>query len=368
MIAAPLMSLEEWREAAGWEPWHFWQWVGALAPVESACSDVVHEFAWQSGGVAGRYDIVEALVAAEAELARLLGFHIAPKERTERHVYDRSGAIVLDRGYVEAVGRVVDNRVADGDVAYEDRDGDGLPEFARVVVPADVEAGDVGDIYLRAIEADRDISQLNNRRIIPMQAVVDSEELTVVARGWQFGKPRLLTRRDGTTLDPEIASNYMVQASVYRREVVDRGVGWLYKPDGSCGTCCGERKPHQLCVQIVDSTLGVVVVDGGCELCGYRGWGEVEISYVSGYPREYGAVASPLRRVVAALVAARLGGTICGCELAASNRLLKEWQEVPTAKVDGRLRQGENPLGIRRGEVMAWSGVREMQMVKGIWV
>ena len=74
-----MLSLEEWREIIGWNPWHFWGLAGDKAPVTSGCNTAVMQYGWQSADAAGRADIVEAISAAEQTLIEYLGFSPAPR-------------------------------------------------------------------------------------------------------------------------------------------------------------------------------------------------------------------------------------------------------------------------------------------------
>ena len=147
-----LTPLDTFAYIAGIHPAHFNTLAGgAVFPITGQCSDVWWQYSWQATDRISRDDLAQSLRDAEKEVAKVLGYSIAPEFHSkEMHKYTRPyrrnfyGSGLDNRGYHKSVklrsgqfiqgGRrgitLIDTATtAGGTLVYSDPDGDDFVGF-----------------------------------------------------------------------------------------------------------------------------------------------------------------------------------------------------------------------------------------------
>lgn len=270
------LPLETFRSQFSLSPYHFWQQAdGAIIPVDANCSDLVYEYAYQSGvnNAVGRSDIRNAINAATLKMQEHLGFspvpHFAspalinpsPDAQSIPRFYDATqyrsnyvGAdsrwltLQLPEGKVRQIGVEKFTLVATANalgsillqtggnvlletgglillegtlsssgatLAYTDSDGDGLIDLATIqFTPAALLDVDALECYFN----DRNGEQPSNAwKIEPIKALQDSITLlvTITARAWQCVPPQAYDQVIPAALDPTTSAIYAPAIDVY---------------------------------------------------------------------------------------------------------------------------------------------------------
>ena len=251
-----LLPLDLFREQLHYNPWHFWGFASAKAPVTSACNTVVKQYAWQTANAAGRFEIAQAIESAESKLRDYLNYAIAPHYANEIIDYppcydrqlwaqwplDASGRwkpVHVREGYVQLCGMETLSLLetaslatdADGDpvfpftgtlpdppyLVYLDADGDGLAETFEVGIETTVTDPAQLAVYFAA--ADRlDYQAAGDRwRIQPVQIAIADGVATLRGRAWLLGKPVWYESYAATDLDPGAVASFVASLEIYQR-------------------------------------------------------------------------------------------------------------------------------------------------------
>jgi hypothetical protein len=111
-LPTTLLSLDEFRQALGLMPWWFFGLSDTDAlRVSAQCPQVVKLYAWQNDGIAGRYELLEAIQSAEAKLFRWLGYRVAPQYTEATVPWPRLGDLRQSRlAPIDASGRWASRR------------------------------------------------------------------------------------------------------------------------------------------------------------------------------------------------------------------------------------------------------------------
>lgn len=429
-IPGTLLSLEEWREVLGFNPWHFWGFAGnTIARVTSNCNGLVFRYAWQNADAAGRENIRRAIETAEKRLPEYYGFNPAPlyQERTmpypgyahperfwlqgQADFRDRWRSVRLEHdGYIQEIGLRTREAIAENaTVSYADLDGDGLNEtFTVSVAGTTLVPGQETQVKVYFAEAQRfDGSGIGDRwevRPVDQVNITAAGDLTIRGRAWLLGKPILYEgiQNTGQGLDPTDADNFAPLLDVYREYLDPDGTTittsqavllWETLPypyDCCCtGAATSPTDPASVGylvarVGIRNADLGIVFPGAAIYDADAGTWSRrylqtcwpptrVTMRYKSGYAREGYRMAAKMRYVVARFAAAELRRPICACDSA--NRELYEWQfdlARAAGKMDEQFRISEadlnNPFGTRRGEVFAWKEMQRLRILGGFAV
>jgi hypothetical protein len=405
--SAPLLSLEEWREAIGWNPWHFWGLAGDKAPITSACNTAVMQYGWQNADAAGRADILEAIQAAEHTLIDHLGFAPAPRWEADELPFpqynDRRGQFLsavdamgqwmpfkLARGEVLELGAMARSLVGNASVTLSDEDGDGLKEAFTLSIATTVTDPDELAVYFAA--ADRfDGSDVSERwRVQPVRVTISAGTATIKGRTWTIVKPVRYEGVSASPLDPADEANFASSLAVYRlySNPTDQGAFvWETQP-GGCVDCTGSAGDPSATTTataryvIRHSELGIVAGESAAydtvsQAWCAQGWpvgyapARVRVNYLAGRPRIDGRMATAMKTVVARMAAAELSRRICACDVA--NRELYRWQ-FDRARAAGANdeqysidpRDLGNPFGTREGHIWAWKQVKNLALVSAV--
>lgn len=251
----PATPLDTFRRVFQWNPRHFWGMAGTgKAKITAKCGGLLREYGWQDSDAAARSGIREALAVAEGNLARWLGYRVAPVYAEATLPYPRLGdmrfqrvyvsagpdgrrlALRLPEGEVRAIGVEAHTAVGDVPIAgafpyvgaapaapyliYRDNDGDGLvDQFEAAIATTVTEPAELG-VYVAA--ADRwDGSPLSERwRILPARVSIAGGVATITGAAWLLVRPVLYEGEDTDPLNgiaPETQANYLQLLTVARR-------------------------------------------------------------------------------------------------------------------------------------------------------
>jgi hypothetical protein len=415
------ISLDVFREAMAFHPWHFWQLAGAQVPLRSGCDSLVFEHAWQrNNDTNGRAEIRQAIEQAEERIADKLGFWTSPRHVVETHPFpqyfdkrfDNAGffgadgrwlSLQLDKGKFIAAGAQTDELIGDATVAFSDLDNDNLDETFTISIATTVT--DVDEIMVCFLAADRmdDSENLDRWRVEPVRVAISGGTATITGKSWLIVRPSLY---EGVTpdnnMDASAAANYVTELSIYRRYMTS-GTGdeddaaavliwesrpfpwWTYDyPVTSSDPAATARLLGR--VGIRDAALGIVTVGEVVynattgawvsteHLFEWRPPDRVEIRYKSGVALQNQQVQEPYKTLVARLAAAILTRGICACD--AASRELYRWQ-FDVARTGGSNDESygavssddlTNPFGTRRGHIDAWKQVKYLRSIGGFSV
>jgi hypothetical protein len=380
-----LLSLDQYAEIVGINPFHFNQVLCTAFPAPSECESIWFQHGWHSPGKASREDLARAISLAEQIIARYLGYWPAPKFISdERHAYPRrrftytdSGwmfpplalndnrkMIHLDWGYLDGAGRrcitEIDPAAA---VTLDNLDDDSFDEWTTVTVT--VPAGTLpADIAVFATGDTSEQRQIRNLR-------VTITGTTAVIAGWsaQFVDPALQVL--GQELDGD-------DTAIYLDEVYVGLLSVCKESNAYAAAVFGWQRPSEAVnFETGYGTLQFMNSKAGLAAPCYAVWDAtgstwvpygfttvdephiVSVYYRAGWPLDnWGRMAPPMDRAVAALATALLNKPICGCGYA--EKMIGEWQEsfYPVeagSGFNGSLAQINNPFGPRRG---AWEAYR----------
>jgi len=413
-----LLALDRYATIMGIDPAHFnGAYSAALQPVGAKCSDIWWQYAWQSADRVAREDLAHEIGMAEEEIANLVGYWPGPKWIVDEvHPYPRP----YRREYtaygqnVRGLGKSIQTRYAKiiepgpretsaigtaSTVAltleYVDLDGDGLDESARIVLPTTLT--DIREVHTYfhdhggdcewEIKPPRDIS-------------IAGGSVTIVFWAWQFIDPDLWetlnTATARTAIDFLVPANLVTEVDVVREFSDDTVLSarFYWEPEGYhslttfCSVCGGTGcaicglTTQDGCLHIRDVHRGIVVPTAGTYSQDTDAWSaaewtqcrepdQVKVWYRAGdLDQRYldGDRWDPLShywaQIIAWIATARLERPICACanqialfsdlriDLARSDR------DGPTFTVSED--DLANPLGTRKGEVMAWRRMRNL--------
>lgn len=421
------MPLDDFRRVLGYNPWHFWGLTNATIPVDSACLDVVREYAWQNSDAVGRHEITEAIALAEGRLADALQFHPAPRyeeltvqwPRYFNEAEVRLGPVQppwhrlrvrLPKGKIRKIGyRRLDLIQANNVVTLTDEDGDGLADTFEISFLTTVTDPEEIAIYFSATERwdgpdPLDADAMDPYRIRPVRVTIAGGTATIRGRAWLLVRPALYEAAPTVNgLDPADPAILTDELDAYRLWYDPNGVVavnsqavmlWDTDP-GICGGCCCTATTTPLNSStdpaaeayavaragISDSENGLVVPaealydptsglwsETGPSAC--REPDRVKLRVLSGVPLKSGQVDDRMRLLVARMAMADMAKPICACESA--NRELHTWQfDVSRAAGanDEQFAVSEkdlrNPFGTRRGHIFAWREVERLAIVRG---
>ena len=234
--SAPLLSVDEWRQQMGFNPWHFWGLANTRVPVTSACNTLTFEYAWQNVDAVGRSEIADAIALAERKLKSYLGYAPAPQFESDelqfpqyfdvRNQYLSSAdalgrwlSVQLKSHQVKTVGVLSRALIGNANVTYSDLDSDSLDETFTVSIATTVTDPEQIAVYFTA--ADRyDGTGVSERwRVRPVDVSISGGTVTITGRAWTIVRPVLYQGVARTAIDPDTAGNFVSQLAVYRRSV-----------------------------------------------------------------------------------------------------------------------------------------------------
>jgi len=402
----------------GFQPYHFWQLAGPLAPTTPGCNSVVYEYAWQNADAAGRHEIRQSIETAEERVSELLGYPTAPQYFVETHPYPRYPDIRFDRvGYagsdyrwiplqlnhrkIQSVGTIKLDLLATEPVVYTDSDGDGIYDSFSVSTATTVT--DVNDIAIYFQASDRINSDpvSDEWRILPVTVSITGGIATIKGKSWLLARPILYQGIDKEPLDASDIANYVTDVEIYHR-YVSSGTGayadaqailiWESRPYPAWAMAYPVTSTDPAAVAYATARVGIRDYDNGIVSFGeayydavagdwkaythiewWRPPDRVEVRYTAGVPLVNQRVNAWSRTLVARAAAAEMNRPICACE--AANRELYNWQFDLSRAAGANDEQYSvssedigNPLGSRRGHAYAWKEIKTRRVLKGFCV
>lgn len=419
------LSLETWRRHFGFHPWHFWGLADDdVIEVNAQCPTVVKQYAWQQVDAVGRYDILQAIQAAEQKLLDYLRFRpgamyseatmlwprLGNNYLARRGYSDPSGnwlTIPLPEAMLQAVG--VEARTQIGGthaVAYTDPQGRGISTLATISVVTSLTDPDEIAVYFQSSDRLDGDPVSEQYRIRPLKVSISGGIATIVGAPYLFVRPEnyetVSIAQNDADLDPAASGVLATQVEIYRRytdpdgQTVTTSQGaiiWDTDPAHGwwccCSSCSGASAqgspfdPNAVSqavarVGIYSSERGVVVPAASLYDATSGTWAafpstgcatpsRVTVRYLAGVPLVNGDMRSDWATIVARLAAAELARPICACQEA--NRELYRWQfdAAIQSQVESYQISAEDllcPWGTRRGHIQAWRFVQRMERVR----
>lgn len=376
-----LLSLSEFGEIMGIEPWHLNQ-IGRVP--SGGCKDVFYQFSWQRDWLS-REALAEAIARAEYELALHLGFWFAPKYvQDEIAMYPRPvhrplqyGAAGTPRGQWKAVQtkfkKVLgpglparDLILANQAVTYTATIAAGIQDGFTLTIATTVTDPNEIAVYFNATDRVGDIGE--EWRIRPVKVVISGGNAVITGHKADLVKPRL--QLDPTVPDqpiPDEAASYATQVDVYRLYRDDRATEAnpsqgtaIWENVGCPDDCTVATEP--ICIGSRNPDMGLIYAQiPDCWPEG-REPDRLHLNYLSGMPLVNGRMDKQYAQIVAALACTFLPSEKCGCEWV--DRIVAYWRETPpqdaTAPGSRQIPAAEimdNPWGVNRGARRAWEFV-----------
>lgn len=232
-----LLSLERFRALLGFSPAFFWQAAGSTIFRQiNDCDDIFYQYYWQNESNVSREEIVNALVEAETDITRVLGYSPAPVWVEEIYNYPRhhrrdviewgmADVRGFDKGvqlgqarFIQGGQRAVTLITAAAAVVYSDADGDGYDETATITTATTLTDECELKCYFAGEGGDPDWEIRS-----PRSVTISGGNVVFVYWAWQLLDPDLqqalnLPNTDGqsTPIDIEAVASYVTTVDVYR--------------------------------------------------------------------------------------------------------------------------------------------------------
>lgn len=404
-----LLSLDRYAKIFGIPPIHFnGAGTPSLSPVvfpqDSTCSSVWFQYDWQYYDKVSREQLAMAIKNAEEEIASIIGYYPAPMwineekihyPRPYRREYFGDGkniraqmkSVNTKYGRVRSIGQRALTLLGTPTVVYTDEDSDDFEETATITIN-DVDVDDLCEIkaYFTGYDGDPvwEIRQ-------PSSVTLVGSTLTMVFDSWLLIDPDLWeaypTSAGMEEIDISGTGNYVTTIDVYREytNTAVKSVDFYWEAYAqTCTECSGtgcdvcQNTTQDGCANIRESEAGIIVpvpanYDSddaqwnkttwtGCREPDYISlWyraGDVDKRYLSGHSCD--PLSNYWAQTIAWLATARLSRDFCSCNNLKS--IGKDLQEDLSMSAGGKtyfstIEIINNPLGTRRGEVMAWKRI-----------
>jgi hypothetical protein len=413
------LSLNRWLSLMGFHPWHSFQLVNSLIPINASCSTIMNEYDWQNADRAGRSSIRTAITRAEDLMRQYTLINPVPAYREATIVYPTLGdvrfsrlrdigadgqwlTVALPEGEIRCLGIPTDSTPDTVLLIYSDEDGDGLYETATT--SATVPAGTtVDEVIARFVSSD--CGPVSPPEVRPRSVTISGTLATVVFDTWTLVRPIRYQSASSGPLDPgngvAPSANVCAQTiSIFQRHCDPTGtttdtcmaaLTWETRPWPQWGNCCVSgtdatdpaATATALCRAVIrDAGAGIVGIGEAaydattqtwqsvCNWSRCRPPDQVTIRYQAGLPLDGIAMQEREAVVVARLAAAELARPICACTSA--NKELSEWQwDLSRTGATDQLYSAPNdltnPLGSRRGQIYAYRYMTRQQLTRGIY-
>jgi len=383
------LPLDRFFKIMGANPFHSNGIYTELQPVRSGCDDFWLQYDWQDSQHVSREDLAEAIKDAEQQISNYVGYNLLPDwEIDERQDTERPGdptlfssgisirgqrkTIRTDKYHVISGGQRTKTAIEAGAaIVRSDDDGDGYAETCTVVSATSVT--DVNEIRLYYPSE----NAADKWEIRPLESVsISGGNVTITFKIWQIPLPELLERLDATSINGDVAANFITTADVYRvwnNPAVQVQFMWEPFPYCSCdtGTCASCQHGTQYgCLLARDYRLGrfayapATYSDGAFTETYFsecRDPDQMRLWYQSGYQdksreRPWQQLDPFWEKAIAYFAVSLLDREICECE-----PLIVFWQkwQRDLSQVDARsytksFRDLDNPFGSWQGAIYAW--------------
>jgi len=291
-IPYTLLSLPRYARVMGINPVHFQGGFGNdVWPLTDNCSDIWPSRSWQRSDAVSREDLATAILGAEADVARVLGYwpaatwisnemHPTPKfyrndlvdgggrqfatSPARKSVMTRYKKVIS--GGRRAVTLIDSPSVGGGDLVYSDEDSDGFIETATITVTTTV----TDTCELKAYFPNKSGAREWEIRD-PRSVTISGGVGTLVFDAWLFIEPEIQmaypTHNDYVGICLDTIDNYVDTVDVYREynDIVSPQAQFFWEPGESavCSSCA---------LTINGSTLlpsGSSEATGTCTECGF---------------------------------------------------------------------------------------------------
>lgn len=414
-IPYTLLSLGRYAQIMGIAPAHFMRaTASSCSPVVfplGSCGSLWPRHSWQYFDQVSHEELAYAIQTAEEDIAAAIGYYPAPVWIAEEfhpypryyerpyydyglNIYGHLKSVNLKYGRFIGGGRRAVSLVNAastfaGTLVYSDPDGDGLSELATITLPTTLTEPCEIKVYHSALpEPEWEIRPVRSVQIIPPNVIIQID-------AWYMIKPELLGEYPDATgfraIDICGTTNYVTSVDVYREynttTSLTPSVEFATGPSLCCTACGGtgcaacEMTYQDGCVYPRDAHLGVVVPSPASwdstalewSIQNWTGCVEPESAKIWYYAGERsdrflaGKTCDPLSdmwaQVIAWVATARLSRPLCGCANVAT---VAEYLSTDLALSEtghafaNTLETLRNPLGTRRGEVMAWKRISKL--------
>lgn len=418
-----LLSLERYRLLLGFNPGWFWGAAGSTVfPLVNQCDDIFYQFYWQNEQQASREEIANALLEAENDITKVLGYSPAPKWFEEVYDYPRyhrrdviEWGMVDSRGFNKAVqlnqgkfiqgGQRTSSLIQAGvAVVYSDADGDGFDETATITVATTLTDKCEIKCYFAGESGNPDWEIRS-----PRSVTLSGGNCVFKFWSWQLLDPELQQTKTIITqsqpIDIEAVASYVSTVDVYREyndftassaqllwertRLLSLGllpVGWC------CSSCNGTGCPQcdlvtqDGCIHVRDANGQFVVPVAATYDSTNAQWNAASLTvcrdpdmvkvwyYAGDLSQEFksGRTCEPLShdmaQAIAWLATARVNRPFCACNNS------QAFPQSPTnlqrdASFTGSKELGsfaisqqdlENPFGTKVGEIRAWKKISRL--------
>jgi hypothetical protein len=390
-ITPTLLSLEQYAEIIGANPYHF-QAVTCLAhPYRTDVQDFVFKYAWQDYEHAGWEEIALAIASAEAKIASFIGFWPAPKyieQETQEfpkfnpagiemesvsfnayHTLTRYATVHCEwKKFIKGGRRRLDLIEDSIPIVYTDEDGDGFSETATITLSGLTTTGWLPKEIAVYPTDNTDPTE----RIRGLKVTIATGTVTIVGNATIFVNPNLWeAMREGVAINGDDASVYLTEVCVYREYCSDLGTAYaptLFLTQSTTATpltafssSYGLLQPYNKERSIVslirvtwDATAGAWIYDT-CP-CSTVAPNLVQMYYQAGVDTDaQGRMQPLLARAVASLATALMTKPVIS--QGPPENLLQYWQATTPTGTFGLM---ACPWGSRNGAWEAYSMVRDL--------
>lgn len=384
-ITETLLSLDQWAEIMGFNPYEFNQiGTGIQLARDAQCQTVFYQYSWQKQFLS-REEIALAVAQSENAIESVLGFAIAPKWYTAeereypqglavssgetRNWLDARGrwkSVPLKSGYVTALGTRTWTLVeADVAITRSDEDGDGIEEsWTATVTASDLTSSNIRVFFSAANRDNLDASYL----IRPVSVSYDAPTLTVKGKIYQLVNPTLAEWIKPSALDFGASPSIFVDTiDIYQESASsDYGTAYWDAIDGlNCTTPSAAISSYSF-----DGNRRVRPQTTGVWTNG-RAPNRLEVNYRAGYPLENGRVNRIMAMMVARLSTSYMPALSCGCDR--PDQILSFWRSSPADTETGKRPMtmeeiNENIFGTNRGAIFAWQQCQLLLQSLGVGV
>jgi len=405
------LSLPEYAKILGINPVHF---MGASGTnywtTSGSCEDVWPRHVWQTTeDIVSHEEIINCIYQAESEIAKVLGYYVAP-EWDEQYVVSypkshnrisygnhmdvqlKTKGVILDKTRIISPGRRSSSEIeTDASVVYSDADSDGWNEIATITVSTDITDSSEIHVYHAGTLANP------SWEIRPIKSVSISGGIaTIKFDAWNLIDPdqhgAYPTTGNLQSLDIESASTFVSTVDVYRvyNDTSQVSVEFLWEDQSYSGGAivicpyCGGSGCSKCslieqdgCFSIRDANRGVITpfpatYDSENEAWSQVAWlkgrdaDQVRLYFQSGLiGQDYlrGWSLNPLdkemARAIAWLATARISRSPCSC--ANADSLFRDLRKdlTTSSRNEFNIRFStmdifKSPFGFKMGEFRAW--------------
>lgn len=382
------------------------------------CGQPFDQHAWQRQDAIGREEMAQAILQAETDIERWLGYNLRPdwtvneQINTDRAINQAVGVgnlfggyggsyagwggagsgpyglpktIRLNRGYYLMGGKISSTLVeAHAAITYSDADSDGYDETATIVVTVPTDSLNY-EIRVFYPDVDGELTW----EIRPLKSIVIDEATwiaTITFRREQCVKPELMEGMYPEGVDGSIDANFLDEVDVYRiKNNPAEQAQLIWAPNGyNCSSCggsgCGSCNLgiQSACIVANDPRLAIIHYSPadwdaddehfhGTSLYSSRVPDRLNLWYYSGWqlkslPMPTIQMDPYWEMAVTFLAASYLDRKMCGCDSLES--FSQKWREdLAFSNERGSYQIGQrnlsNPIGTSRGAINAWKCITQ---------